>query len=216
MAITRVKSKEIGDGGVKRSDLNTLNPNDAVITKVIAGENIELSSTGVDAGTGDVTIKSIPPATKIKVTQAAHLLTAGNIVRMDITGLYKKAKADNSSNAEVVGYVEQVIDPNTFYLVTHGIVNCSIIDEDPGTVMYLDPVTAGNITAIKPTLTGHIVKPVGIVTQNKSKMLFYSFPSKLIGTTIDNSFIVTDSSSIQKYKIIYNEATQSLDFNFIG
>jgi hypothetical protein len=58
MARTEVRSKQIKDGGVKREDLNTDISGRAVITKIIAGDNITISSTGVDEGTGDVTINA--------------------------------------------------------------------------------------------------------------------------------------------------------------
>ena len=55
---------QIVDHGVYRDDLNITTSGEAVITKVIAGTNITLSSTGVDTGTGDVTINvaAIPAA----------------------------------------------------------------------------------------------------------------------------------------------------------
>jgi hypothetical protein len=58
MARTEVRSKQIKDGGVKREDLNTTVTGRAVITRVIAGTGVSLSSTGVDSGTGDVTINA--------------------------------------------------------------------------------------------------------------------------------------------------------------
>jgi len=172
MPITRVRSKEIGDGGVKRSDLNTTTTNDAVIAKIIAGENISIVSTGIDSGTGDVTISANISLSRIKITQAAHLLSTGNVVKVDINGLYKKAQANNSANAEVVGYVDQVIDANTFYLVTQGIVTGGVPPADPGTVIYLSPSVAGGMVMLEPTAVGQISKPIGVILEEESKMLF--------------------------------------------
>jgi hypothetical protein len=56
MARTEINSGHIKDGGVKRTDLNTADTGSAVTTKIVAGSNITLSSTGIDAGTGDVTV----------------------------------------------------------------------------------------------------------------------------------------------------------------
>jgi hypothetical protein len=47
---------DILGGSVIRYALNTTTPNQAVITKIVAGNGITISSTGVDPGTGDVTI----------------------------------------------------------------------------------------------------------------------------------------------------------------
>ena len=54
---------DIEDGTVSRVDMNTTDTGQAVITKVIAGTNVTISSTGVDAGTGDVTINAIGGST---------------------------------------------------------------------------------------------------------------------------------------------------------
>ena len=49
-------STDVLGGSVIRHTLNTTTPNQAVIRKIIAGNGIVISSTGVDDGTGDVTI----------------------------------------------------------------------------------------------------------------------------------------------------------------
>lgn len=54
--MTSIRSEQIRDGDVKRADLNTDETGSAVIRKVIAGYGVSISSTGVDTGTGDVTI----------------------------------------------------------------------------------------------------------------------------------------------------------------
>lgn len=53
----------LGSGGlvtVTRADLDTTNAGHAVIAKVRAGRGLTISSTGVDEGTGDVTVSQIP------------------------------------------------------------------------------------------------------------------------------------------------------------
>lgn len=56
MAITRVTDEQIKDEGVTRADLNVSTPGQAVITKVVAGPGVSISQTGIDDGTGDVTV----------------------------------------------------------------------------------------------------------------------------------------------------------------
>lgn len=56
MGRTLLTSREIGE--VRREDFNVTTSGQAVTTKIIAGTNISLSSTGADAGTGDVTINA--------------------------------------------------------------------------------------------------------------------------------------------------------------
>lgn len=56
MGITLITDGQILDQGITRADLNTTTTGHAIITKAIAGQGISLSSTGIDEGTGDVTI----------------------------------------------------------------------------------------------------------------------------------------------------------------
>jgi hypothetical protein len=56
MAKTQLSSEEIGN--VQRNDFDITTSGQAVITKVIAGSGVTISSTGVDAGTGDVTVNA--------------------------------------------------------------------------------------------------------------------------------------------------------------
>ena len=56
MARTQITGASIADGKVYREDLNTQTPGKAVVTKIIAGSGVTISGTGIDEGTGDVTI----------------------------------------------------------------------------------------------------------------------------------------------------------------
>ena len=56
MPLTQTTGRQIADGSIERVDLNTTKTGAAVITKVIAGTGVTIANTGVDAGTGDVTI----------------------------------------------------------------------------------------------------------------------------------------------------------------
>ena len=51
-----ISSDDIGDGQVCRQDLNVTSTGKAVIRKVLPGDSIRIEYTGVDIGTGDVTI----------------------------------------------------------------------------------------------------------------------------------------------------------------
>lgn len=69
MARTQLAGTAILDGSLQRDDFDVTTPGQAVITKVIAGDEIELSSTGGDPGTGDVTVK-VSDAVKTHVHSA--------------------------------------------------------------------------------------------------------------------------------------------------
>lgn len=80
MARTRIRSKDILDGGVKREDINTTISGRAVITKLIAGHGIGLTSTGVDSGTGDVTVTLSQGTTNTIPQFGAHLGLVDSII----------------------------------------------------------------------------------------------------------------------------------------
>ena len=66
MPQTQLKGTQVSDGSIQRQDLDVSTAGSAVIRKLIAGTGVTLSSTGVDAGTGDVTVNaaSVPDWTQ--------------------------------------------------------------------------------------------------------------------------------------------------------
>lgn len=56
MAATLIRGKQVLDGGIQRDDLDVTTAGQAVVRKILAGLGISLAFTGVDSGTGDVTI----------------------------------------------------------------------------------------------------------------------------------------------------------------
>lgn len=79
MAGTQFNTDNLGSSSVTRADCDTTNTGQAVITKVIAGTNVSISSTGVDAGTGDVTVSATANVTK-SVLQANTAATNATTV----------------------------------------------------------------------------------------------------------------------------------------
>ncbi len=56
MTKTQIRGPQVVDGSIQRDDLDTATAGQAVTRKIVAGTGINIGSTGVDAGTGDVTI----------------------------------------------------------------------------------------------------------------------------------------------------------------
>lgn len=56
MPPTLIRGAQVKDGSIQRADLDTATSGQAVITKVVAGTNVTISSSGTDPGTGDVTV----------------------------------------------------------------------------------------------------------------------------------------------------------------
>lgn len=58
MSATQFTTRQLGSNSVTRDDIDITTTTKALIAKIVAGTNITISSTGVDAGTGDVTINA--------------------------------------------------------------------------------------------------------------------------------------------------------------
>jgi len=71
MTQTQIKSSQLLDEGVRRVDINVSASGNALITKVLVGSGLSESHTGVDVGTGDVTISL--------GNHSAALITSGNL-----------------------------------------------------------------------------------------------------------------------------------------
>lgn len=100
MAATLLRGNQVLDGGIQRVDLDVTTAGQAVIRKAIAGIGLEITSTGVDAGTGDVTIgvrnfgsptltNNTVATTEIVVARwsvAANYLVAGDELILKLAG----------------------------------------------------------------------------------------------------------------------------------
>lgn len=105
-----------------------------------------------------------------KITQSTHGFSAGNVLRSSGTANeFAKAKADTDDNAEVVGHVVEVIDSNTFIYQSNGFITTGVPAEAAGTVMFLDPSTAGALTTTEPTTAGHVSKPCLLIIESGAK-----------------------------------------------
>jgi hypothetical protein len=61
MPQTVIRGTQILNNTVQRQDLDTSTVGQALVTKIVQGAGITLSSTGADSGTGDVTVASVNP-----------------------------------------------------------------------------------------------------------------------------------------------------------
>jgi hypothetical protein len=92
------------------------------------------------------------------ITQTAHGFTVGQVLKF-AGGVYALAKADSAANAEVVGIVSSVTSANIFVLTTNGYVT-GLSGLTANTTYFLDPVTAGLLTATEPITVGQVSKPL--------------------------------------------------------
>lgn len=111
MARTQVKGTQLGDESVGRPDLNVSTAGQAVTRKIIAGTGVTISSTGVDAGTGDVTINAAPASsvnfTPVKVRTAAAQSVSANVLTKVVFGTVDYAPTPAAWVAASNRYVAQ-------------------------------------------------------------------------------------------------------------
>lgn len=114
-------------------------------------------------------------ATSFAVVQASHGFSVGNVIKSTGANTYGKAQANSVANSEVIGVVTAVPDTSNFTFTAQGLITTGVPAQAAGTVMFLDPVTAGALTVTEPTTTGQVSKPVLIVLENAAKALVNNF-----------------------------------------
>lgn len=105
MPKTEVRSAQILNATVGRSDINTATPGEAIVAKIVAGTGITISSTGADTGTGDVTITStasgtgdvVGPGSSIDNEVALFSGTTGKLIKSAGATFDKLAREDESN-----------------------------------------------------------------------------------------------------------------------
>lgn len=86
MARTFIGGALVEDGSIERADLNTADTGKAVIRKVVAGTGIQISSTGADAGTGDVTVSTTGGMASVATDTALRAATGSDGAIINHTG----------------------------------------------------------------------------------------------------------------------------------
>lgn len=143
-----------------------------------AGPTGATGPAGTAGGVGATGATGPGGSSTISITQTAHGLAVGNIVRFD-GAAYVKAKADSAADAEVVGIVTAVADSDHFTLAVGGPVS-GLSALTAGTVYFLDPVTAGALTATEPTGAGQVSKPL-LVADSATTGYFVNYRGEVIG-----------------------------------
>ncbi len=117
MAQTLIQSDGLAPGCITRAKLNTTLAASAVIAKVLAGAGISLAYTGVDSGTGDVTVTGLPttlPTNGWYLPSANTLgVATGGVSRGTISSAGNWSHVATSTSSTVGGYGLTVQAPNT-------------------------------------------------------------------------------------------------------
>lgn len=115
------------------------------------------------------------PAITIPVNQTAHGLAVGDVIKVLGVNTFEKAQADTGANAEVVGIVTIVTDVDNFTYATEGVITTGVPVEAAETIMFLDPVVAGGITATEPTTATQWNVPLAVINESGVRMTFHKY-----------------------------------------
>lgn len=128
-------------------------------------------------------------ANVVSVNQSSHGFTVGKVLKSSgSNGTFATAQADSAANAEVVGIVTDVIDTDNFLMTIGGriTVNAVVPDVTAGTVLFLSPSSAGDLTSTEPSTTGQVSKPVAVVTTADSEMIMVNFRGEVVATSTES------------------------------
>jgi hypothetical protein len=95
MPKTVIRGTQILNNTVQRQDLDVSTVGQAVVTKLVQGTNVTLSSTGADSGTGDVTI-SVPTGTQGPPGENAFTTVSANFTVPPVGSTVQVTVADAS------------------------------------------------------------------------------------------------------------------------
>ena len=155
------------------------------IPRMTTTERLAIQSPSISRVVYDTTLKSLfvyngstwtpaggGAALKSTIEQTAHGFNTADIgCALYLNGgVYAKAKADAANTAEVVGFLDSLVDLNTFTVTMAGEVRIIRTmgegDLVPGSVYFLSTTDAGRVTATEPTVVGQISQPVGVAKAN--------------------------------------------------
>ena len=123
MPITEIRGGQIKDTSVQRADLDISTTGSAVVRRIIAGTNVTIGSTGVDTGTGDVTINASGGGT---VPTLVTVTTTGTLSSTTlVTTLVNSASATTQTlpAAPTTGTVVKVKNINTGAVTVAGTID---------------------------------------------------------------------------------------------
>lgn len=100
------------------------------------------------------------------IRQDNHGLSVNDFVYLDDDGLYKKALAEESTRANVVGIVSKIAGPNVFTLMDSGTVSFDHLDYNDTTILYLSDKIPGKAVHYS-EITNTVYIPVAIYIEDK-------------------------------------------------
>jgi len=135
------------------------------------------------------------------ITQASHGFTASDKgAPLYLNGsVYTKASAVAANTAEVVGVVADVLSVNQFKLVAAGSVTVDTTVSGgalvAGTVYFLHPSNAGQITATEPSASGAVSLPLGVAKDTSTLYLRVMRGAIVNGSAVRKSVALNNNAT---------------------
>lgn len=104
--------------------------------------------------------------------QSGHTFSVGDVVEYS-GSTFIKALALEGRNSEVIGWVSEIPDANSFKVVINGYVDgISALTLSPTTTYYLSDTIAGGVISVSPTNPNTISKPILTTLTNNDAIIF--------------------------------------------
>lgn len=105
-------------------------------------------------------------------SKVAHGFALGDVLAVDSSGNFIGARSDSPTTCEVVGFVTDVIDADTFELTTPNTYARDLwTGLTPGHVYYVSSTVAGKLVDVVPVTPGFVNKPVMIAVNATSGII---------------------------------------------
>lgn len=166
--MSQIKIKQIADG--TDGELITWGADGKTAVVATGTANQVLTSNGTGAAPTFQAASGGAAPTELEVNQTTHGFAVGDVIKY-IAGAYAKAQADSAANAEAIGIVTVVTDANNFTVTQVGYTTL-LSGLTANTTYFLDPTTAGTLTATEPSTDGQISKPMLYATSTTAGWVY--------------------------------------------
>ena len=101
MSRTEIRSHQVKDGSIQNVDIDINTPGKSLITKIVAGDGIQILSTGADDGTGVVTVSASKSSNNIKQVTYSQQVSVQEWNIVHNLGLYPEVTVIDESGSKV-------------------------------------------------------------------------------------------------------------------
>lgn len=136
--------------------------------------------------------------TELRITQSMHYFRVGDALYYDpMTVQFRKAIANNTIASEVCGIVSEVVNLNTFIMITEGELVVPRYQYPPDSILYLSESIDGHLTSIRPM---YVLKPLGKQIE----------PGRIL-VSIQRGFVMTEHDAFVDTEELEPYTQQELD-----